>query len=412
MTKSFNVVFTLARRFFLSKSSDRFLSFISWVSIIGVALGVLALTVVTSVINGFEGELVRVISGVNGDVILYTRGNPISQPELIDKKVKSLVPGVKAITSSFVTELMISSSDGVSGAILEGIDVDNVGEATDLPKMLIEGRFPEYHLGQPEVVLGKSLAQKMNVKLGDQIRLIAPFVGGQSNGESLIPRAVSADVVGIVGLGMYDYDSRFIFSDLRSVQDFLNQPGVVTSFKIKLLRSSESSLVAQKLSDSFGAPFRAKDWGQLNKNLFYAIELEKIVISISLALIIVVAAFNVISTLMMMIHDKTKEVAILKTMGLRPSQSFKLFCWIGMVIGVVGTFFGVLLGLGLNEFIKNVKWIDLPADIYHIDFLPVVVRWTEVGWIIIVALLICFLATLYPSFRVSRQSPLEGVRYD
>ena len=150
----------------------------------------------------------------------------------------------------------------------------------------------------------------------------------------------------------------------------------------------------------------------LNKNLLYAIQLEKAVISIILTAIVIVAAFNVVSTLMMMIHDKTKEIAILKAMGFRPSQGFMLFCMIGLGMGIIGTIFGVLIALGVNEFLAKTKFIHLPADIYYIGFLPVVVRWREVGLIAVVAILISFLATLYPGWTVARRTPLDGLRYD
>jgi lipoprotein-releasing system permease protein len=166
------------------------------------------------------------------------------------------------------------------------------------------------------------------------------------------------------------------------------------------------------LAESFEYPFRAKDWSQLNKNLFYAIKLEKVVIAIILTVIVIVAAFNVVSTLMMMIHDKTKEIAILKAMGFRPMQSFGLFCIIGSGIGVVGTGFGVLAGLMLGWLLEKTQWIHLPPDIYYIGFLPVVIRWPEVALIALSAILVSILATFYPSWSVSRRSPLEGLRYE
>jgi lipoprotein-releasing system permease protein len=211
---------------------------------------------------------------------------------------------------------------------------------------------------------------------------------------------------------MYEYDSKFLFMTLEGVQKFLDQPGRVTNFNIKLKPGEDSRAASDRLSKSFAYPFKAKDWGQLNKNLFYAIQLEKVVIAIILTVIVIVAAFNVVSTLMMMIHDKTREIAILKAMGFRPSQSFLLFCLIGVGIGAVGIVLGVAGGLGVGWFLATTQLIHLPEDIYYIGFLPVVVRWQEIGLIALIALLIAFLATLYPSWKVSRRSPLEGIRYE
>jgi len=396
---------TLAKRFLLSRYNDGFLSYISWVSVLGVMLGVTALTVVTSVINGFEGELSRVITGMNGEVLLYSRNESVNDPSKIIEEIKRTAPQVAEASPSFVAELMASGSAGVSGAILQGFDPESVGKVTSIPSSLAAGRLP---LGEGEVALGSAIAVKLGAVEGSEIRLIAPFAGGLSSA----PKTSLVKVVGIVHLGMYDYDSKFIFMTLPAVQKFLDQAGKVTTFHLKLLPGADSRRVSDRLTENFGYPFRSKDWGQLNKNLFYAIRLEKVVIAIILTVIVIVAAFNVVGTLMMMIHDKTKEIAILKVMGFRPGQSFRLFCLIGVGIGAVGIFFGILLGLGLGALLEQTHWIDLPPDIYYIGFLSVVVRWKEIVMIAGAALVISFLATLYPSWKVATQSPLDGLRYE
>jgi lipoprotein-releasing system permease protein len=241
--------------------------------------------------------------------------------------------------------------------------------------------------------------------------LVIPSIGEGGDADAA-PKAVNVKVVGIVKMGMYEYDSKFIFAPLQAVQEILQQPGKVTSFKLKLAGGVDSRQVSDRLSNGFAYPFRSKDWGQLNKNLFYAIRLEKVVIGIILTVIVIVAAFNVVSTLMMMIHDKTREIAILKAMGFRKNQTFMLFCLIGLGMGLVGTGFGVLIGVALTWVIRETNWISLPADIYYFNFLPVVVRWKEVGMIALVAIAISFLATLYPGWKVARRSPLDGLRYE
>lgn len=403
---------TLASRFLLSKQSERFLSFIAWVSVLGVALGVLALVVVTSAINGFEGELVRVITGMNGDVVFYSRGEPVGDVEKVEAKLREVLGNVRATTASFVTELMASGPYGVGGAVLEGVDPETAGKVTAVAERIREGRMPQ---ADGEIVVGYALAERIGAKLGSEIRLIAPFIGDSAEDAKAgtgAPRVVQARVVGLVRMGMFEYDSKFVFATLGAVQRFLGQPGKVTSFKIKLAPGSDARLAADRLSGHFGYPFRAKDWGLLNKNLFYAIALEKVVIAILLAAIIIVAAFNVVSTLMMMIHDKTKEISILKAMGFRPAQAFLLFCLLGMGIGLVGTVAGVGGGLGVNWVLARTHWIDLPPEIYYIGYLPVVVRWPEVALIAVLALAVTFVATLFPAFRVARRSPLDGIRYE
>ncbi len=408
------ITFTLAKRFLLSKASDGFLSFIAWVSVVGVALGVLALVVVTSVINGFESELSRVITGMNGDVILYSRGESVTKPKAVEKKIRDVVPQTEALTASFITQLMVAGPNGAAGAVMEGVDFETLGQVTAVPDRISEGRLPtsigdatQADAAAPiEVALGSALAERIGAGEGSEIRVIIP------DAENGTPKSVKGKVVGIVRMGMYEYDSKYVFASLGNVQRLLNQPGNVTAFKLRLKRGADSHAVSEKLEDQFGYPFRAKDWAQLNKNLFYAIQLEKVVIAIILTVIVIVAAFNVVSTLMMMIHDKTREIAILKAMGFRPDQGFKLFCLIGVGMGLVGTVVGSVLGLGVNAVLARSRLIDLPPDIYYISFLPVVVRWREVGLIACVAVLISLLATVYPAWKVSRRSPLEGLRYE
>jgi lipoprotein-releasing system permease protein len=405
MARSGGLIFTLAKRFLLSKSSDGFISFIAWVSVIGVALGVMALTLVTSVINGFESELTQMITSMNGDVLLYTRGEPVRDAEVASREIRKILPDLVAVSPSFVTEIMVSGPDAVSGAVLQGIEPDSIGLVTQIPKRVTSGRLP---VTDGEIALGSALASKLGASLDSQVRLIIPFIAGETSQA----KAILTRVVGIVQMGMFEYDSKFLFMALPSVQKFLNQPERVTTFHIRLNQGVDSRRASDRLSQAFGYPYRAKDWSQLNKNLFYAIQLEKAVIAIILTVIVVVAAFNVVSTLMMMIHDKGREVAILKAMGFLPRQSFLLFCILGLGIGAAGTGVGVLGGLGLGWVLEQTHWIDLPADIYYIGFLPVIVRWPEVALITVMALVICFLATLYPSWMISKRSPLEGLRYE
>ncbi|MFL5812736.1 MAG: FtsX-like permease family protein [Bdellovibrionia bacterium] len=408
--RSVSAVGLLARRFLLSKSSDGFLSLIAWVSVVGVALGVLALVVVTSVINGFEGELARVITGMNGDVVLYTRTDPLRDVDAIERRIRDVVPETQAITDLFVTELMAAGPSGVAGAILEGLDMRTVNLVTEESKHLTEGRMPS---APNEVALGSFIADRLGLHPGGTVRLIIPTLNEEGReGEVEAPRAAEMNVTGVIRMGLYEYDSKFVYGTLEGVQKLLNYPDRVTSFKIKLTPGSNSTRVAERLGDQFGYPFRAKNWAMLNKNLLYAISLEKAVIAIILTVIIIVAAFNVVSTLMMMIHDKTKEIAILKAMGFKPSQSFGLFCMIGVGMGIVGTFFGVAIAMGVNTILAKTHLIRLPADIYYISFLPVIVRWKEVGMIALVAISISFLATLYPGWKVARRSPLDGLRYE
>lgn len=420
MSRDSAVVRLLARKFMLSKSSDAFVSLIAWVSVAGVALGVLALTVVTSVINGFEGELERVITGMNGDVVLYSRGEPFSDLERVETKLRQMAPEVAATAPSLIMELMVSGPGSVAGAVVEGMDWQKAGQVTQVHKRVIAGTLPLPLAPSPEallsgapalqeVALGDALAARIGAKVGDEIRLVIPFSEGDLD-SGTTSKVVPVRVSGLIKMGMYEYDSKFVFTGLETLQQILATPGKLTSIKIRLAPGSDSRQVSDRLAEGFGYPFRAKDWGQLNRNLLYAIQLEKAVISVILTAIILVAAFNVVSTLMMLMHDKAREISILKAMGLSPSQGFELFVWIGGGIGLLGAVAGGGLGLLVNQVIQRTRLIELPADIYYIGFLPVVTRWGEFAGILLVALAICLLATVYPAWRLARRAPLEGVR--
>jgi len=410
MKRPNGVVSILARRFLSNSGEEGFLSFISWVSVLGIALGVAALVVVTSAINGFEGELRQVVTGMNGDILLYTRGDPLREPLKIEEKLRRTVPEAIAISPAFLAEVMVfapgsgAAAGSVAGAVLEGVDSATLGLVTHVPKRVESGRLPK---AAGEVALGSSLIAKLGAKVGDPVRLIAPYVG-----EGGTAKSAAAVIVGVVKMGMHDYDSKFAFVTLPFAQDFLGHPGSVTAFKVRLKDPDRSLEVSQRLSDAFSYPFRAKDWTQLNRNILYAVQLEKAVIAIILSVIVVVAAFNIVSTMMMMIHERNREIAILKAMGLRGAQGFSVFARIAFGLGAAGTALGVLLGLGLSEILKHTRLITLPADIYYIGYLPVVIRWSEVGAIALGALGVLMLAAIGPAVEVSRRSPMEGIRIE
>ena len=337
-------------------------------------------------------------------MIFYTRGDPVADPDQVEDRIKRIVPDVQAISPTFTTQLMVSAKVESPARCLKGVDSKTLGQVTVIPERIAQGRMPEK---SGELLIGDALAERIGAKLGSEVRLIIPFTEESESGATT-PKAVQAHVVGISHLGLYEYDSQFVYEPIEDVRTLLNQPGKVTTFKIKLKPGADSRLASDRLADQFGYPFRAKDWMQMNKNIFYAIRLEKAVIAIILAAIVIVAAFNVVSTLMMMIHDKSREIAILKAMGLRPGQSFRLFCLIGVGMGFVGTLFGVGLGMGVNWFLDRTHLIHLPADIYYISFLPVVVRWREIALIGAVAMLISFVATLFPAYKVSTAASLGG----
>jgi lipoprotein-releasing system permease protein len=403
----------IALRFLLSKSRGNFLSFITSISIVGVAIGVLALLVVTSVVNGFENELTRVIAGTQGDVLFYTRASPIRDKAALEKKIREFTPGIESITGSYVSEVMFNGPDGVSGGALEGVDLDTFGSVLSVGERLsADGALPR---SEGEMVLGSALAEKIGVKTGDSVRVIIPFSGVEEEEDSGFgsPRVQDFKVTGTVHLGMYDYDSKYAYAPLASVQNliFSEPKDYITSFRMKLKDPSKAQAVAAELSRHFGFPYRVRDWSQLNKNLLYAIQLEKAVISVLLTAIMIVAAFNVISALLMMVYEKEKEIAILRVLGIRMKDQFWLFSLIASFLGLAGTVFGLLLGMVAVLVLRNTRFIHLPAEVYHLEYLPVIIRWTEWSAIGVMGFLICFLATVGPAARIAKRSPVEGLRW-
>ena len=410
----------IALRFLTSKKIDgdaphtQFLSFVTLVSVIGVCVGVLALLVVTSVVNGFEKELTQIIAGTQGDVIFYSRGSPIRDHESLERKVREFTPNFQAITGSYVSEVMFHGPNGVAGGLIEGVEPKTWGEVTSVEQRIQKGgAFP---MEEGQIAIGDDLAEKLGVKVGDAIRVILPFSGIEGESGFGSPRVQDFQVTGLLHLGMYDYDSKYAYALLPSVQrlvfgDAANEKDLITSFRLKLTDSKLAQQSAVELSKHFGFPYRVKDWGQLNKNLLYAIQLEKGVITALLTAIMIVAAFNVISALLMLVYEKEKEIAILRVLGMRIRDQFILFSWVGSFFGFMGTLAGVIMGLVCVFILSKTHLIHLPAEIYHLEYLPVVIHFTEWCAIALMAFVICFIATVVPAARIARRSPVEGLKW-
>ena len=269
-----------------------------------------------------------------------------------------------------------------------------------------------------DIVLGSALAERLGVGVHDSVRVILPFTDQNEDEGNGSPRVRDFKIAGIVHLGWYDYDSKFAYAPLESVQRLVlgdegheQRKDWLTSFRIKLTGGADAPAAALELSQHFGFPYRVRDWSSLNKNLLYAIALEKTVISILLTIIMIVAAFNVVSALLMLVYEKQEEIAILRVIGVRRRDHFILFSWVGSFFGLMGTLSGLVLGLICVFVLNETHLIHLPAEIYHLEFLPVVIRWTEWCAIGVMAFVICFLATVGPAARIARRSPVEALKW-
>lgn len=388
-----------------------FVSFIAAISMAGLALGVTALLVVTSVMNGFERELKSALTAFHGHVILFSRGEPVTDAAKYIEEIPKLFPEVTAVSPYVFSEVMVSSSKGVAGAVIEGIHRPTIEKVSRVAEKLIAGRLPEAGAPEattpPEITLGSEMARKLHVTVGDSVVLTVPFA---KDGDTPLVRKLS--VVGIVRLGTYDYDSKYALMELSAFQKVMEMGEKVNAFKLLTKDASRSLETTNGLNDKYVYPLRARDWSSLNRNLFYAIRLEKAVIATILMAIVLVASFNIISTIMMMVHDKKRQISMLKALGWGRRQTFGVFLLIGGVMSVLGTVLGLGLGRALCAVVAWKSIIDLPADVYFLSRLPVEIRPWEWTIICLVTVLLAVLSTLWPSYRVSRESPVEGLRYE
>ena len=398
----------LAKRFLTGKKRNTFISFISAVSLFGVCLGVAALAVVMSVMEGFESELQSVITGTHSHIVLYSSKQVIPNKYEMIERLQKAAPEIEAISPYVFSEVMLAHKSRVVGSMVEGIDVNSLKKTTRVERHLSQGIFPSSGEA-PSIVIGKVLAEKLSAKLGDNISVISPFF----DKGTLQPRAKKFRVDGILSTGMYEYDSKYSLITIDDAVVFFRLPsGSASAIKMKTNNAKNSYLTAQKLKKTLGYPYVARDWTELNRNLLYAVKLQKVVIFIVLTAIIVVAAFNIMSTLVMMMSEKKREMSILKAMGMARRQSAAIFVSVGSIIGGAGAFAGIALGLLLSQILAKTSFIKLPPDVYFFSYLPVDVRPSTLIIVTISAMVVALLATIYPAYRVAVESPVEGLRYE
>jgi len=404
----------IGRRYLRAKSKQSFISLITILSTAGIAVGVMALIVVIAVMSGFESDLKSRILGGQSHIVLMRHGGQFTDYRKILKDVEK-IDGVKSATPVIYTQVMLRASSRVSGAVLRGIDPESAGRVIKtLDKISLHnpktgmGESPDNNV--PGIVLGKELANNLGVGIGDTIYLISPR--GMISPIGHLPAMKRFRLTGFFESGMYDYDGSFAYISIDQAQKILRMGNSVTGIEIRVGNMYKAREIAQKIVSSLGFPFWARDWMQMNQNLFTALKLEKTVMFIILTLIVLVAAFNIASTLIMMVMEKTRDIAILKTMGATDKSIKKIFVFKGMVIGTVGTIFGVILGFVLCTILKHYKIAELTGDIYYFTTkLPVRLEFFDVFIIVIAALVICFLATIYPARQASRLDPVEAIRY-
>lgn len=405
----------LARRYLTTRSQSRFLNLITWIAVGGVALGVAALILVVGVMTGMQQEIRRTILGTYPHVMVMTYGEDLVMEDWVPAlEATRRDPAVVSASPFVYSQGLVTAG----GHFAQAVDVRGV--ATDSAGGLLEALRERVLAGEldlsaaddlPPAALGYRLADRLITYPGDTVTLVSP-ANAKLTSLGYIPEFRRYRVVALIKTGMFDFDSKFVYMSLEDAQRFAGIGEAVTGVEARVRDPWTADAVAGRLAADLGHPYRAVDWKATNESLFKALNLEKFVLGAIVLLIVVVAAFNIISTLVMVVTDKTKEIGILRSMGMTGRRILRIFMLQGLTVGLVGTAVGAVAGTTLAWIENHFGIVRIPPDVYFVDRLPVALDPADVATILVAAVVISFAATIYPSLQASRLTPVEAIRHD
>ncbi len=406
----------VALRYLRARRAEGFISVIAGFSLLGIALGVATLIVVLSVMNGFRAELLGRILGLNGHIMVQGIAAPLEDYDDLTARIVTL-QGVVRASPMIEGQVMATSRQFAAGALVRGMRGEDMKRHEVLAQGIIAGSFDGLD-PKNDVVMGRRLANRLGIGLGDPVTLISPQ--GTSTPVGTVPRSRTYRVAALFDVGMFEYDSTFIYMPLDAAQLYFRLPAAVTAIEVVLDNPDDVIDARRRLLPLISGRERFTDWQQVNSSYFNALQVERNVMFLILTLIILVAAFNIVSSLIMLVKDKGRDIAILRTMGATRGSVMRIFFIAGASIGLVGTVLGFVLGVAFADNIATIQgWLEgltgtnlFAAEVYFLSQLPAVIDWNEVIAVVAMGIGLSFLATIYPSWRAARLDPVEALRYE
>ncbi|HXA17503.1 MAG TPA: ABC transporter permease [Thermoanaerobaculia bacterium] len=397
---------------YLRRPTDRLVSAVGFVSVLGLVIGVMALVISMALMTGYRGDLQRKLLGGNAEIFVYSVGGPIADTDRLVSLVRG-APGVAEAAPVLFKNALVTTERISTGTevMLKGIEPKRGKDSPMIAKIVGSGSGFDSAEGERGVAIGRYLAKKLGVTKGQSISITVPV----EDSGSFLPRSASFVVTNVFDTGFYEFDARWLFIDLREAEALLNAPGAANLLEVKLVPGADLDLVARSIDARTDHRYAISDWRDMNRQLFSMLKIQQLVLFIVIGLIVFVSTFNIVSTLIMTVHEKRKEIGILSSMGAESGTVSRIFVWYGTMVGLLGTATGMLLGVVICWVITRYNLVSFPpeiAQVYFVSSIPFVTRPIDLGIIAAFSLIVSFGATILPSLRAARLNPVEALRHE